>query len=459
MAGATRKPRPGLGRKISGRVSRVSEQIDRFRTPLGLAVLALAAFLGYTAFKATTGPPFLAKYRLTVKVPADAPPLRKGQAVRVGGTLAGLIQSVEPDTKSGQTLVEVNITKTRFRPLSVDTTAFVRVKSIVYATYLGLAPGTADEDLSDGDTLKAVATSGTDLLEVVQLFDKQARENLSQTLINVGFGAAGRGAELNAALQDLPATARDGAAQLRALTSTPGALSDTVRGAAGTASGLLGRRDGDVGGLIEAGERALGVTAAKRDRLGETIERLRPFEDEVLATAPVAVPALRDIASTAAALEPAVANLNAQLPRLNTLARLGPQLRDGFGALLGGGASGAAGSGGGGSAGTGTATGGIANQVLIAARPVVSGLYPIQTVLGPLNAALDELLATIEPYLPEINEAGLRLQSATSVRFDSGTKPGAPALRGVPVLTPHGCINAQPAPGEAQDDRATQDGC
>jgi ABC-type transporter Mla subunit MlaD len=454
MADGTRKPRRRLGRSFSGWVGRTTEHIDRFKTPLGLAVLALGAFLAYTAFKATTGPPFLPKYRLTIKVPADAPPLRKGLAVRVGGSLAGLVQSVEPDPVHRQTLVEINVSKTNFRPLPVDTTAFVRVRSIVYATYVSLQPGTSDQKLRDGDMLPAVATSGTDLLEVVQLFDRQAREDLSKTLVNVGFGTAGRGTELNAALRDLPETARNGAAELRAATSTPGALSSLISGAARTASGLRGERADDVAELIRSGRQTFGATANASGDIGESIELLRPFEDQVLANGPFALPALREIERTAVALEPAVRNLRAQLPGLNELATLGPELRKGFGALLGGGSSGSAGGGGGGSFGTGTATSGIANQVLVAARPVVAGLFPIQTSLKPLNAALAALLATIEPYLPEITEAGLRLQNATSVRSDNGSNPGAPFLRGVPVLTAHPCVNPGPAPGEAQTDRA-----
>jgi phospholipid/cholesterol/gamma-HCH transport system substrate-binding protein len=459
MAAPTRQPRPRLGRRISGWVSRGSEKVDNFKTPLGLAVLALGAFLAYTAFQATTGPPFLPKYRITVKVPSDAPPLRKGEAVRVGGSLAGLINDVAPDPAHGLTLVKVNISKTGFRPLPVDSTAFVRVHSIVYMTYLGIQPGTSDKKLDDGDTLPAVAKSGTDLLEVVELFDRKARQDLSKTLINVGFGAAGRGTELNGALRDLPETSSNLAAQLRALTRTPGALSGLIAGSARTASGLRGERPDDVASLISSADGAFGALARKSAQLSRAIELLPPFEQEVGATAPVANPALAEIARAGSRLTPVVSALNANLPSLGQLVRLGPQLREGFAGLLGGGASGSAGGGGGGSVGTGSGTTGIANQVLIAARPVVAGLFPVQTALGPLNAALQQLLAATTPYRAEIIQAGQWLQSASSSRVNLGSNPGAPVLRGVPVLTPHPCLNAEPAVGQAQKDRASGDDC
>lgn len=451
-------PHPG-GRSFSGWVVRVSARIDDFKVPLGIAVLALGAFLAYTAFQATTGPPFLPKYRLTVKVPDDAPPVRKGQAVRVGGSLAGLINEVRPDTANHRTLVEVNISKTNFRPLPVDTTAFVRVHSIVYETYLGLQPGTSEKDLSDGDTLPAAAQSGTDLLEVVQLFDRQARADLSKTLVNVGFGAAGRGVELNGALRDLPATSRYLSEQLAALTKTPGALRSLIAGAARTSRGLRGERDGDVAGVVGSAARTFGAIDRRRDRLGQAIELLRPFEDQVQATGIVAEPALGEVARSAVALGPLVRNLNAQLPGLNRLARLGPQLRDGFAGLLGGGAGGSAGGGGGGSVGLGTGSTGVADEVLVAARPVVAGLFPIQTAVAPLNRLLEQLLANIQPYLSEITDAGRRLQSATSARHPGGRRPNAPVLRVVPVLTPHPCANPKPDPGEAQADRAPGRSC
>lgn len=452
MARDVRTPGPSFSRRVSGYVARVSERVDGYRTPLGIAVLLLAAFLTYTAFKATTGPPFMSKYRITVKVPQDAPPLRKGEAVRVGGSLAGLIDQVEPDPANGQTLVRVNISKTNFRPLPVDTTAFVRVHSIVYLTYLGLTPGTSKETLKDGDTLKADAQSGTDLLEVVELFDQQARRNLSRTLVNVGFGVAGRGTGLNGALRDLPATSSYLGDQLRAATRTPGALGAIISGGAKTASGLRGQQAGDVAGLVSGGAGTFGAIGRQRDQLGRAVELLGPFENEVIDSEPAATGALREIARASSALTPAVRGLNAALPRLTELAGLGPELREGFAALLGGGAGGSTGGGVGGAGGTGTGQTGIANQVLALARPVVAGLYPIQTAVGPLNASLKQLLAAIDPYLPEIAQAGQWLQDASKKRFDRGKNVGAPALRLLPVLTPHPCQNPQPAPGQAQKD-------
>lgn len=418
-----------LGRRVSARAARLTDGLDRHKTPLGLAVLAVGAFLAYVAFISTTGPPFQPKYQIQVSVPKDAPVLRVGQAVRIGGKLAGLISAVEPDRDDGGTDVTANITKTEFRPLPEDTTANVRVHSIVYETYLELEPGSSEAQLADGDALASAATSGVDLLEVVQLFDEQARDSLRDTVVNLGFGVAGRGAEANEALADLAPLSRRLEAQLNAATSRPGALAGTIDGLQRTARGLRGHRSDDVAGLIDSGEATLSTVAGRSDELARTIELLPGFEDQVLSTAPLAVPFLRDVADLTRDLRPPVAELRGLLPDLARLFALGESLQANVDAIAD-----------------------AAEPVLAAARPVVAGLFPTMTALKPLNRDLRNLKATVAPYAKEITQAGTRLSDATSVRYPGGRAPGAPAGRVVPVLTPHPCVNAIPDPGEAQED-------
>jgi ABC-type transporter Mla subunit MlaD len=418
-----------LGRQISTRAAKATSRLDEHRTLLGLAVIAVGVFLAYVAFISTTGPPFQPKYQLQVSVPADAPVLRVGQAVRVGGKLAGLISEVEPDREEGGTTVTANITKTEFRPMPEDTQAYVRVHSIVYETYLELDPGESAETLENQDSISRPATSGVDLLEVVQLFDEETRESLQKATVNLGFGVAGRGAEANEALADLAPLSKNLKAQLDAASREPGAIERVVRGAAGTARGLRGVRSDDVAGLIGSGATTLGTVAGRPEELRETIELFPGFERQLLRTAPLARPLLRDAAGLAGELRPTVAELRAVLPDLSRLLALGDELRRDVEAIAD-----------------------VADPVLRAARPVVFELFPTMTALGPLNADLDVLIETIEPYTDEVTQAGLRLANATSVKVDTGRLPGAPAGRVVPVFTPHPCLNPIPDPGEAQGD-------
>ena len=413
---------------MSTRVAKFTSGLDRHRTLLGLIVLGVGAFLAYVAFISTTGPPFQSKYELKVNLPGDAPVVREGQAVRIGGKLAGLISSVEPDREEGGTTVTANITKPEFRPLPEDTEAYVRVHSIVYETYLELLPGESETDLASGDSIGSPAASGTDLLEVVQLFDAEARESLRESTVNAGFGLAGRGEELNTAFADLDGMSRRIALQLDAITRDDGALADAIAGAANTADGLRGTAPDDVEALIGSSSETLSTIAGREAELRRTLELLRPFEDQFLETAPKLEPLLEDATDLAVDLRPAIETLGDRLPALVRLLRLGPTLRREIIALTA-----------------------VVDPVLEAARPVVYGLFPTMTGLGPLNDDLDVLKATVEPYQKEIAQAGKRLMNATSHVVDKGLRE-APAGRVVPVLTPHPCTNPIPDPGEAQED-------
>ena len=424
-----------LGVRLNQRVSKMTAGLDDRKTPLGLLVLAVGAFLAFVAFISTTGPPFQSKYQIEVSVPADAPVLRAGQAVRIGGKLAGLISAVEPDREEGDVNVTANITKTAFRPLPTDTEAYVRVHSIVYETYLELRPGEAEEELANGDALTAEATSGVDLLEVVQLFDEQARADLRGTVVNIGFGVAGRGVQLNQALADVLPLSRNLSSQLEAATRDQGALANAVAGAAATARGARGVRPDDVASLITSSDAAFSTIAGRSEELRQAVRLLRPFEDQFLRTAPLAEPVLNDIAALSADLEPAARSLNASLPSLNRLFSLGDVLRTEIERITE-----------------------VADPVLAAAKPVVFGLFPTMTALGPLNANLKTLKATVEPYKPEIARAGRRLADATDDPFPQGVGPGAGAVAGrvVPVLTPHPCRNPFPEPRQAEQDSCAE---
>ena len=274
----TRKPgtrRSRLGTHLNQRVSKQAARLDDHKLLLGLLVMVVGGFLAYVAFVSTTGPPFQSKYQVMVEVPADAPPLRVGQAVRIGGKLAGLISEVEPDRENGGTLVTANITKTEFRPVGEDATANVRVHSIVYHTYLELYPGDPSEPMENGGLIEqSNVTSGVDLLEVVQLFDAEARESLRDSVVNIGYGLASRGDGLNAALKDLGPVARNTASQLGAVNRDEDALAEGLAGIASVSEGLEGDRGDDLAGLISSGDTALGTFAARSTELAAAIRLL-----------------------------------------------------------------------------------------------------------------------------------------------------------------------------------------
>ena len=182
-------------------------------------------------------------------ITGEDPVVRAGQAVRVGGRLAGIISDVEPDPDRGRATVTANITKPGFRPLASDTKAYVRVHSIVYETYLELRPGKSEDKLGDGDRLR---TAG-------RLRRRPARDRAALRPQGTGRTCGGppwrRGSASpaaaggsNSALADTPPLARDLSAQLGAATREDGALGRIVAGASRTARGARGTRGDDVEG-------------------------------------------------------------------------------------------------------------------------------------------------------------------------------------------------------------------
>lgn len=422
---AARRHRPDLGTRATAWAT----NLQNHRLALGLVVLSIGVLLAAVAFKATSGPPFQAPYRIKVELPRDAPIVRKALAVRVGGKLAGLVGDVTLDPRTGRRIVTVNLTKPAFRRLPTDTQANIRVASLLYATFVELRPGTATSHLRDGDRLRAPATSGVDLLEVVRLFDASTRAAIRTTLRTSGIGVAGRGTELNEALATLPRLSRNLAGQLRAVTRTPGALERLVAGAARTTSGLRGRRRDDVAGLVDGGGAVLQVTARRRRQISATLEALPPLEHEILRTGPVAERLLDDLAAASGDLLPATRSLDATLPSLQRLFALGRTLRNEVTRILA-----------------------AVDPVLRTARPIAYELFPIVTAFGPLERSLRQVDDAVGPYAPEITLAGKRALDAF-VTSRGGNTPGSLAVRGTVSIAPRRCYNARPAPGQAEQDR------
>ena len=93
-----------------------------------------------------------------------------------------------------------------FAPIGNDARANVKVRSIVYLTYLEIFPGNIDDPMPEGGTIPLERSgSGVDLLEVAQIFDERSREALKGAISAAGTGVAGRGEDINAGIADLGA--------------------------------------------------------------------------------------------------------------------------------------------------------------------------------------------------------------------------------------------------------------
>jgi ABC-type transporter Mla subunit MlaD len=398
---------------------------ERHRTLLGLGVAAGGLLLAAVAWSSVNGVPLQDRYSLNAVVPRSAPILKEGDGVRIAGRLAGLVTGIEP--RDDGVHVELEL-EPGFAPVGSDARSFVRVKSIIYLTYLEIIPGDLSEPMPEGGTIEVARSgSGVDLLEVVEVFDRSARRSLSRSTYATGLGVAGRGDELNAALADLPPALRDGNDQLEALTAEPGALARSVEGSAGIAAGLRGERPDDVAALIASSAAVTGALARRHEELQRSLELLAPFEQRVRVVGPPVRRFLGEAEALAVELEPPFGELAAVLDDVNHTLALGDELR----------------------VQTERLTSAI-DPVLVEAAPVLAALQPTVASIDPLLESLRQLIRTVEPYERDIRLASEGLISATSARYDEGaTAPGSSALRFVPVLTCHRARDPYPEPGEA----------
>lgn len=440
MGVSTKREVPTGQAKARGRFSQgiyhVTKRLEGHTIALGVAATVVGAFFAYLAWASISGVPFQDRYEIKALVPSDSPILQNADAVRIAGRLAGLVTDVEPGPEAGSTEVTMEI-RPQFAPIGKDAEASVRVKSLVYLTYLELDPGNLDDPLPEGATLPLEqGGSETDLLEVVQLFDRKARETLSRSIFNAGVGLAGRGGELNASLEDLPPVTENLTAQLEAATREPGAIARGVRGAQRVSSGLTGERSDDVSGLVGSGSEVLGAIANRRAELGETIELLPRFNDEFLQTAPLLDPVLDGAAGLARELDPVLADVALTLPELNAVLARGDQIRRETQRLNG-----------------------LLRPVLRQATPVVRALQPTVAAVDVMVGPLDTLVSGIEPFARDITIGSEQLISATRTLFPNSGE-GVPAgemssaLRFAPIFSCHSNRNPYPGPGEAVDQRA-----
>jgi virulence factor Mce-like protein len=417
--------------KAPGRFSRTVRaglrRLEGRELLLGCIVAAVGLALAWVAWESVNGVPLQNRYQVKVEVPASSPILKEGDAVRIAGRYAGFVDDVEP--AGGNVLVTAEL-RPEFSPLGNDARANVRVKSVVYLTYLELVPGNVDDPMPEGGTIPIERSgSGVDLLEVVQLFDRRARAALRDSISTAGVGVADRGEAINPAIADLEAAGPDLTSQTRALTARPGALARTLAGAARVARGLRADRPDDVAALLDSASSVAGALAAREAELGEAIELLRPLEDELLATAPLADPLLADAERTVRALEPAARELSAALPEVNELLALGDRVRTETARLTA-----------------------AINPVLAAAAPVLRELRPTVASIKPLLGPLQTLIDGVEPYAEDIERAGLGIVSATDNSIPVGaTAAGNPALRFTPILTCHEAREPYPEPGETME--------
>ncbi|MEA2137589.1 MAG: phospholipid/cholesterol/gamma-HCH transport system substrate-binding protein, partial [Solirubrobacteraceae bacterium] len=168
-------------------------------------IVIVSVFLAYGANK---GLPFVPTYDLSARLP-NGSNLVPGNEVRVGGFRVGVVDTIKPATQiiKGRNVpiavINMKLDKT-VEPVPIDSKIIVRSRSALGLKYVQLTPGKSKENYKAGGTLPlANATLPIEFDDFLNTFDDRTRSASRLALSGYGDAFAGRGSDLNAALQGL----------------------------------------------------------------------------------------------------------------------------------------------------------------------------------------------------------------------------------------------------------------
>ena len=182
-------------------------------------VTIVAVFLSYNA---TSGLPFVPTYDLKANLP-NAAQLVRGFEVRIGGARVGLISEIEPRRREdGSTYARVTMKLDKeLEPLPAGSLLRVRPRSSLGLKYLELHPGPEGGNaLAAGSVIGVEAVRpSVELDEFFNMFDAPSRVGQRNSLDGYGGGLAGRGQDLNTAIEAFVPLLRDLEPVMRNLSS------------------------------------------------------------------------------------------------------------------------------------------------------------------------------------------------------------------------------------------------
>jgi phospholipid/cholesterol/gamma-HCH transport system substrate-binding protein len=337
--------------------------IGRFAVAIGftLSCFALLLFLWVTF----GGPvPFKPEsYRFTADFP-EAITLSKEAEVRIGGVTVGRVKSLSlaPDSECQKDPATCNTTRAtieidpQYAPISSDSRAILRSKTLLGETYVELTtgsqvqPGQPDNtnataqssaidvgQISGGDAPEPIPEGGhlaqtqvqdqTQIDEIFQGFDEQTRQNFQSWMQNAGIAINGRGLDLNDAFGNLGPFASDASDVLGTLRRQEQALRTLVHDT-GDVFGALTEHDQALAGAIVGANRTFGALASQSRALSDTFKIFPTFENETRLTmdrlkgfAEDARPVFHDLKPVARDLSPTLRDVRKLSPHARSLFR------------------------------------------------------------------------------------------------------------------------------------------
>jgi virulence factor Mce-like protein len=281
-------------------------------------IVIVSVFLAYNANK---GLPFVPTYDLSARVP-NGSNLVPGNEVRVGGFRVGVVDTVKPATQviNGTTtpiaVVNMKLDKT-VEPLPVDTKIIIRSRSALGLKYVQLTPGKSKQDYKAGGTIPlANATLPIEFDDFLNTFDDPTRAASRLALQGYGDAFAGRGPDINAALQSLNPFFHFLTPVMRNLNDPRTALKDFFKNIGEVSAQIAPVAQVQARLFSEMADTFAAISSCP-GCLQATIEKNPPTLDTAIASFRVQRPFLADFTDLSRRLLPFANELPIALPKLN----------------------------------------------------------------------------------------------------------------------------------------------
>ena len=264
-------------------------------------------------------------YRVQVAF-TDASTLADQADVRVAGVTIGKVVDKQLAPEGNETVATIEI-DSDYAPLSVDSRAILRQKTLLGETYVELTTGSKDARkldegarLDDGQVAQAVEFD-----ELLQTFDEPTRKAFRAWQASVARAGAGRSRDLSDALGSLQPFTENAESVVDVLDDRRAGLRNLVANAGKTFEEVT-RDEVALTTLVQSNAELFGELSDRRDALAQSIRILPTFLDESKATlarvgtfAVDTEPLLRDLDPALDDLQPTLASLHEVAPDLEHL--------------------------------------------------------------------------------------------------------------------------------------------
>jgi virulence factor Mce-like protein len=290
-------------------------------------VVIVSVFLAYHANK---GLPFVPTYDLSARLP-NGSNLVPGNEVRIGGFRVGVIDTIKPATQvihgrnTPIAVANMKLDKT-VEPLAIDSKVIVRARSALGLKYIQITPGRSKQTYEAGGTIPLANSSlPVEFDDFLNTFDLRTRANSRLALTGYGDAFAGRGQDLNLAIQGLNpfftylrpvmANLNNPKTRLKAFFKNIGEVSAQVAPVARVQAELFTK----MADTFQA-------ISSCPSCLQQTIEKNPPTLDTAIHSFRVQRPFLADFADLSRRLQPAANVLPVALPRINAALAAGTRV-------------------------------------------------------------------------------------------------------------------------------------